>query len=327
MRAHFFELFLSCPFLLAFAARNRDPQPSLEDQHFVANTYGFLRTSSDQVGQAAQSTLGIQGSLTQLSDELSGEYDTWTAKKSSLVADNDRVRVAIAHSQGALQEHAIMREQALRLQDEIANRKTEREQFAVITAKARQAWNLEKEGEERVQARLEDELDQARLSKKQKEIEAQAKRASITEENRKIQKQIFEVNAQILKAQTDASNNRLAAGEKHSALQTASDSIQDHMHNLQTKVVAQAQLQQEIRTYEKRVASQIEERVKLMQSMLKTQKNCQAKLAGFETEVRTAQDDTRKAKKAMAKCQLQDAQNQEAQGVLNQCLVARKGGR
>merc|ERR1719313_1445527 len=123
-------------FVIAFvalteAAVHRGSQPtSVEDRHFIANTYGFLRTSSDDVGKAAQTVLGIQTNLDDLSKELDREYSAWISKKEALVSENNALRNGIASLQGTLQEQRSLHEEELRLQSELAAIQLEIKDFA-----------------------------------------------------------------------------------------------------------------------------------------------------------------------------------------------------
>merc|ERR1719235_2018381 len=83
-------------------------QPA-EVNHFMANTYGFLRSTSDNVGSAVSSMLSIQGNMEEMKRDLNGEYALWMKKKRALTDEHDRLSSDIAHMQAALDEQKAMR--------------------------------------------------------------------------------------------------------------------------------------------------------------------------------------------------------------------------
>jgi len=307
------------------AAVHRSSQPtSVEDKHFISNTYGFLRTSSDDVGKAAQTVLGIETNLDDLSKELDREYNTWIGKKEALVAENNGFRNGIASLQGTLQEQRSLHEEELRLQSELAAVQLEIKGFATTRAHGTQAWQQEENDLTIENQRLEQQIQAKRWEQSQKASAAVTKFNGIKDQSRALQQQIYTLNNEILTMQQAASNRRVENGKAHSSLLEQNAALQKEMQGLQSKVVVEAQLQQEIRSYEKHVGAQIDERVTQQKMTLKLQDQCNFKIEALETQVKAVQAGLTQSKKEMQACQALDAENQKAQGILNQCLAEKR---
>jgi len=322
-------LYLSFGFAVCLAiseaAIQRSSQPtSLEDKHFIANTYGFLRTSSDDVGKAAQTVLGIETNLDDLSKELDREYSAWISKKESLVSENNAIRNGIASLQGTLQEQRSLHEEELRLQSELAAIQLEIKNFAVSRGHGQQAWTQENSDSTIENQRLEQQIQGKRWEQSKKASDAVTKFNGIKDQSRSLQQQIYTLNKEVLAMQTAASTAKVEAGKQHSLLLEQNAALEKEMQGLQSKVVIEAQLQQEIKSYEKHVASQIDERVAQQKMTLRLQDQCNLKTEGLETQIKSVQAGLLQSKKEMQACQALDAENQKAQGILNQCLAAQK---
>lgn len=313
--------FIAC---VAFseAAIQRSSQPtSLEDKHFIANTYGFLRTSSDDVGKAAQTVLGIETNLGDLSKELDREYGAWISKKEALVSENNAVRNQIANLQGTLQEQRSLHEEELRLQSELAAVQLEIKNFAMTTAHGKQAWDQENNDLTIENQRLEQQIQGKRFEQSNQASEAVKKFNGIKDQSRSLQGQIYSLNTEVLQMQQAASMARVENGKHHGLLLEQNAALEKEMKGLQSKVVVEAQLQQEIRSYEKHVAAQIDERVAQQKMTLQLQDKCTFKTENLETQIKAVQAGLIQSKKEMQACQALDAENQKAQAILNQCLA------
>lgn len=300
------------------------PSPSVEDRHFIANTYGFLRSSSDNVGNAAQGILGVQTNLASLSQELEKEYGAWIQKKTSLVGENDGLRSEIAHLQGLLQEQNSLHQEAQRLQDEIALEKKATAELSAKIQLAQQGWTQEKDGYFAAVSKLEQQVENTRLDQSNKAKAAHEEYNSIKDQNRGLQQQIFQLNSELLEMQNAASKRRVEAGQRRAELIAGNEVQQTSLHGLQAQVVAQAQLQQEIRSYQHKVGVQIDERVNQLKMTTDLQASCKVQISQIEDSIKVAQSGIEQAKKAIMDCQTIDAQNQQAQGILNQCLARQK---
>lgn len=307
---------------LTEAAVHRGSQPSsVEDKHFIANTYGFLRTSSDDVGKAAQTVLGIQTNLDDLSKELDREYGSWITKKEALVSENNALRNEIANLQGTLQEQRSLHEEELRLQSEIAAVKLELHNFLTTREHGLQSWTQENHDLTIENQRLEQQIEGKRWEQSKQSSDAVATFNQIKDQSRTLQGQIYTLNNEVQAMLTAASTRRVDHGQKRSVLLEQNSALEKEMQQLQSKAVIEAQLTQEIRSYEKQVAAQIDERVAQQRMTLKLQDQCNTKISGIETEVKAVQAGLAQSKKEIQACQALDAENQKAQGILNQCLA------
>jgi hypothetical protein len=300
------------------------PAASVEEKHFIANTYGFLRTSSDDVGKAAETVLGIETNLDDLSKELDREYGAWISKKEALVSENNALRNHIAHLQGSLQEQRSLHEEELRLQSELAAVQLEIKNFAMTRAHGQAAWNEENNAHTIENQRIEQQIQAKRHEQSQKASDAVAKFNSIKDQTRGLQQQIYTLNNEVLAMQATASTARVEHGKHQSLLLEQNGALEKEMKGLQSKVVVEAQLQQEIRSYEKQVAAQIDERVAQQRLTLQLQDQCTLKQTGLETQIKSVQSGLVQSKKEMQACQALDAENQKAQAILNQCLAEKR---
>lgn len=299
-------------------------QPPVEDRHFIANTYGFLRSSSDNVGTAAQGVLGVQTNLAELSQELEKEYGSWIQKKSSLVKENDGLRAEMAHLQGVIQEQHSLTDEATRLQADIAAEKKIIAELTLKIEEARKGWAMEKDGYLAGESKLEQQVLNARQDQSNKAHAAHEHYNEIKDQNRGLQQQIFQLNSEMLEMQNAASKRRVEAGQRRAEVLAGNEGQQNLLHGLQAKVVAQAQLQQEIRSYQHNVAVQINERVNQLKMTTDLQGTCTSQIDAIEDQVKVAQSGIAQAKKAIMECQTIDAENQQKQGLLNQCLARTK---
>jgi len=325
MYLYVFLGFAACVALSEAAARSRGQQPtSVEDRHFIANTYGFLRTSSDNVGKAAQTVLGIETNLDDLSKELDREYNAWIAKKEALVAVNSGLRNGIATLQGTLQEQRSLHEEELRLQSELTALQQEIASFATTRTHGKAAWDTEDHDLTIENQRIEQQIQAKRWEQSQKATDAVQKFNSIKDQSRGLQTQIYTLNNEVLAMQSAASQRRVENGKTHGLLLEQNAALEKEMQGLQSKVVVEAQLQQEIKSYEKHVAAQIDERVAQQKMTLKLQDTCNFESEGLEQQIKAVQAGLVQSKKEMQACQELDAENQKVQATLNECLVSKK---
>jgi len=316
--------FTTCMALIEGAVHRGKQPTTVEDRHFIANTYGFLRSSSDDVGKAAQTVLGIETNLDDLSKELDREYNSWISKKEALVAENNGFRNEIAMLQGKLQEQRSLHEEELRLQSELAAVQVEIKHFATTREHSKASWEQESHDLTIENQRLEQQIEGKRIEQTQKAAAAVKKFNEIKDQSRGLQEQIYELNKEVLEKQNAAAHRRIENGKKHSLLLEQNAALQKEIQALQAKVVVEAQMMQEIRSYEKHVAVQIDERVAQQKLTLQLQDQCNTKTNNLETQIKGVQAGLAQSKKEMQACQALDAENQKAQGLLNQCLAEMK---
>lgn len=317
--------FAACVTICGAVVQTRVSQPtSVEDRHFIANTYGFLRTSSDDVGKAAQTVLGIETNLDDLSKELDREYNEWITKKESLVAENNALRNGIASFQGTLQEQRSLHEEELLLQSQLAAVQQEIKSFLTTRAHGKSAWDQENNDLTIENQRLEQQIQGKRWEQSTKATDAVKKFNSVKDTSRGLQQQIYNLNNEVLAMQSAASKRRVENGKTHGLLLEQNAALEKEMQGLQAKVVVNAQLQQEIKSYESHVASQIDERVAQQKLTLELQDKCKFQNDGLEMQIKAVQAGLLQTKKEMQACQSLDAENQKVQAILNECLASKK---
>merc|ERR1719162_2332344 len=91
----------------------------------MANTYGFLRTASNNVGNTVEGVLGVEGSLTDMKKDLDKEFDRWQAKKKVLLAERGRLSTAKSRAKDTLLKQKQMQEEKKRVAGDVAVREAD----------------------------------------------------------------------------------------------------------------------------------------------------------------------------------------------------------
>lgn len=296
----------------------------VEDQHFMANTYGFLRSTSDSVGQAVGSVLQIQNNLDEMKKDLASEYSMWEKKKQGLTAENERLRSEIARLAAAKQEQHNEVEEGVRLERELAFHKAESEKAEKETADARKRWAAQKASLLQDIKKLEAEIDYGQKIRGQKAAAASTKTSEIRSQNLKLQQQIFDLNQEVLKLQQTASRHRLDAGQKRSEVLAKIDDEQARIRSLQQQLVEQAKRRQSVQRARQQAAAQVEQTGKQREELQRARTECDTSVRQLEGQVAVAKTQLVQANKHIQECQAIDAENQGLQTKLNQCNAMKK---
>eukprot|EP00747_Dinoflagellata_sp_TGD_P163300 gnl/TRDRNA2_/TRDRNA2_181830_c0_seq1.p1 gnl/TRDRNA2_/TRDRNA2_181830_c0~~gnl/TRDRNA2_/TRDRNA2_181830_c0_seq1.p1 ORF type:complete len:326 (+),score=96.98 gnl/TRDRNA2_/TRDRNA2_181830_c0_seq1:82-1059(+) len=312
--------------LVADAARLQAKQPA-EVNHFMSNTYGFLRSTSDNVGSAVSSMLSIQGNMEEMKRDLNGEYALWMKKKRNLADEHDRLASDIAHMQAALDEQHGMREEKLRLQGVLEFQKQKTAQTMEETNQKRKVWAQALSDVNKDITMLEKQIEEGHSSKLGHVSDVSKRTSELRDQNRFLQDQIFHLNEQNVHLETTTSQKKVEIGQIHSGLLAQIDSIQKQIHSFQDEVIAQAQLRTEVLGYRHRVSAQMKQTEDQRSRLTTLQSSCTASLKEIEDKILTAQAKLKNANEELVGCQELDGENQKIQRALNQCKAVTKAGR
>merc|ERR1719223_2465959 len=100
------------------------PTPAPSD-NAMANTYGFLRSASNNVGNTVEGVLTVEGSLADMKKDLDTEYTRWQAKKKALLQEREKLNSEKSRLNGALQKQKDQRAEKERIAGSIATLQAE----------------------------------------------------------------------------------------------------------------------------------------------------------------------------------------------------------
>lgn len=308
------------------AAAGRQQQP-VEDKHFMANTYGFLRSTSDSVGEAVQGALAVQSSLDEVKKDLASEYDKWMRKKKDLSGENDRLKASLARLQAARQDQASMREHVLRLTAELTSLQQGTKVIMEGTEKDKAFADKSKADIQAQILSLEESAKQAQNRSAEQAAHFLNADSITRTEIRTLQTNIVVLTQKVEAQEAVFGTFQAAAAQNHSALLSESDKLQAQLDALQREKVAQAQLQQDVEVYRRRVAEQALQVVNQKKSTQALKAQCAAKENDVEQQISEAKKDLAAANAVIQGCQDLDAKNQELQGQLNGCTAMKRSAR
>jgi len=290
----------------------------------MANTYGFLRSTSDNVGGAVSSMLSIQGNMEEMKTDLNNEYSLWMQKKRALTDEHDRLASDIAHMKAALDEQHAMREEKLRLQGVLEVEKQKTATTVAETNAKREAWAQALADVNKDITMLEKQIDDSHSKKISGVTDSSTRTSQLRDQNRFLQDQIFHLNQQNTALQTTLSQKKVEFGKVHGALLTQIDEAQKGIHGYQREVVAQAQLRTEVLGYRHRVSAQMAETEGQNNRLTHMRINCTASLKKIEDKIAMYQVSLKSANQELMACQQLDGENQLIQRELNQCKATQR---
>lgn len=304
------------------------PAPAAADMHnAMANTYGFLRTSSDKVGTTVSSLLGIEGSLEDSYKDLNEEYKRWIHKKKVLLKDQEKQQSEIDRLKGELEEQKKMREEKKRVEGETTMREEEndKQNATNIAEEARRV--LEKQAMEEEIQNLIMMTENIQRIKQERVDAANNKTAYLKDENRGLQQEVFDLNKDVLDLEAEAAKNFTANKEIVSNLLSEVEAMQNSIHALEKQLIAQAQLEEEVQRSRERLAAQTAEVVRQRQKLTDAKDKCDLNKKRMTDEIEGTKGSLNSANKQMSQCQDIDASNQKLQAELNECLLRKRSER
>lgn len=295
-----------------------------EDQHYLQETYSFLRSSSNRVGGGIETMMGVQTNLDTLGKDLNAEYDHWIAKRSDLLSERDRLAVEMARLQAAVEEQKKKRSLKARLERErdllhkenqvlrIANDGFHMQRLAEILKVKDKSQSLEA-----IAAKSQD-------GKVGLATDANVRTQHVREKNKVIQKQVFDLNQQVLVLEDQQSKASVAHQKTHQGILLEIESTQKTIQGYQKDVIFQAQLQQQSRDYRSQVVAQAQQTMKQRAAVISLQQNCTTLLKQADQDITNSKLSLQQANSILSECQTLDGDNQRLQANVNHCNLMQK---
>lgn len=302
------------------AVHAEKPAPA-QGKHFLTNTYGFLRSSGNNVGSAASSMLSIQTSLDDMQKDLTGEYDMWAQKQKSLTGERSRLTNEIAQLQRERLEQRAMGEEKLRLQNTVNLYQAEVQHATDNINVARQKWGLQRAAMDKDNQILVRHLEESQQMKVARVAAAQQTLSQTRDQNRVLQRDIFHLNRQNLQLQATINSQNVSNQMEASKILKKIQVVQTQLHSLQEDMVSQAQLQQQVENAKTRVSVQLSETTKQQKALEQYQIDSVEQLRKADIVILEAKASLNQANKDMIDCQNVDGVNQQIQSQVSQCKM------
>jgi len=293
----------------------------------MAQTYGFLRTASNNVGNTVEGVLGVEGSLTDMKKDLDQEYARWMVKKKVLVGDRDKLTAEIARYKGLLLSQKEMRGEVERVTGDIASTKAENAKIAAANQEKEAKRKLEKKGQEEDIHSLKCAMKAIQQAKQDKVDSANNKTMVLKSKNRLLQEQVFKLNKEVQQLIVKATNQNIKNKEAVSSLLAQVEAVQGQIHGLEKELVAQAQLEETVQRARERLSKQSSETVKQRGKLTEAQATCMSNNKKMVSQIEGARRTLNAANVQMMQCQNLDAVNQKMQSKLNECIYRKRSSR
>lgn len=230
------------------------------EDNAMANTYGFLRKSSNTVGNAVENVLGVEGSLDDMNKNLDEEYKRWILKKKVLMSDRDKLKSEIQRAKAALLEQKAMREEKERLEGRTKIEKGQNAKRVDAIEAAAMKWKFEKSTwEDQIKLIQCQTANTERI--KQERVQAANKKTSVLKDaNRVLQQNVFNLNKELNKLVVNFTQMKIENNQTVSQELGKIEVVQKKIHALEEDLMAQAQLEEAVQRARERVAAQAQER-------------------------------------------------------------------
>lgn len=293
----------------------------------MANTYGFLRTASNNVGNTVEGVLGVEGSLTDMKKDLDKEYDRWMVKKKALLADKGKLKAETQRLKLSLMKQKEMREEKKRVEGDTAAQKAQNVKQVAENKENEEKRKLSRKG-------MEEDIDSLKCATaaiqqaKQDQVDAANKITSVLkEQNRALQEDVFRLNKDVVKQGETTSDHKIKNKDAQSALLAQVEALQKQIHGLETELIAQAQLEETVQRARERLAAQSSETVRQREKLTEAQAQCMANKKKMTSDIEGAKRALNDANAQMMQCQNLDGDNQKLQTKLNQCIAIKRSER
>lgn len=293
----------------------------------MANTYGFLRTASNNVGNTVEGVLGVEGSLTDMKKDLDKEFDRWQAKKKVLLAEREKLTSAKSRAKDTLLKQKEMQEEKKRVEGDVAVRKADNAKQAQTNKDNEAKRALDKKGMEKD---IEDLKCQTKVIQqaKQDTVDAANKKTSVLkDQNRVLQEAVFKLNKQVTKLTVASTEQKITNKNEQSSLLSEVEALQNQIHGLEKQLVAQAQLEETVQRARERLSTQSSETVKQGEKLTAAQAKCGDNKKRMTGDVEAAKKGLNSANAEMMQCQNLDGDNQKLQAQLNRCITKKRSVR
>jgi len=293
----------------------------------MTQTYGFLRTASNNVGNTVETVIGIEDSLEDMGKDLDEEYKRWMQKKLVLTQEGNKFKSEIAKLKRALQEQKKMDSERERIQGEVAMKQVENRKIAAETKERAARQQLEKKGMEEDIEALQCQTKAIQQVKQERVDLANKKTAQLKNQNRILQEAVFRLNKEVMGLAANASEAKIKNKAVTSGLLAKIEAVQKQIHGLETQLVAQAQLEETVQRARERLATQSAQTVRQREKLTEAQAKCMMNKKQMEKDIEASKAKLNAATQQMVQCQIMDGQNQQMQTQLNSCLMKKRDER
>jgi chromosome segregation ATPase len=308
----------------------KQPQPSTppaSGENAMANTYGFLRTASNNVGNTVEGVLGVEGSLTDMKKDLDKEYDRWMKKKKVLLAERDKLKSQKARANGVLLEQKQMQEEKKRVAGDVAAQQADNKKQEAANKEKAAKIELDKKGMDEDIEALKCHTKTIQQAKQDRVDAANQKTSVLKDQNRVLQDAVFRLNKEVTNLGVEATKEDIQHKDTKSGLLAKVEALQNQIHGLEKQLVAQAQLEETVDRARERLAAQTAQTVQQREKLTAAQSKCMANRNQMTSDIEAAKRNLNDANVQMMQCQNLDGENQKLQAELNACMVTKRSTR
>lgn len=305
----------------------KQPAQTPTGENAMANTYGFLRTASTNVGNTVEGVLGVEGSLTDMKKDLDTEYERWLLKKKALLGDRDKLNSDISRLKGVLLQQEEMRQEVQRTKGNVAMQQAQNVKKAAANKEAEAKRDLDRKG-------MKEDIDALKCATKtiqqakQVAVDTANKKTSVLkDQNRILQEQVFQLNKDFQTLEKTSEQQNITNKQTTSGLLAEVEALQNQIHGLEQALIAQAQLEEMVERSRERLATQSTETVRQREMLTKAQDQCMTQKKNLVTNIEVSKRKLNEANVQMVQCQNLDGQNQQLQAQLNECISRKRSER
>jgi len=301
------------------ASIQANPNPNLEENTFMHKTWGFLRSSSDQVGSAAADVLSLQGNLEELQKNLGVEYDAWTKTKQTLLQENEELKNTKAHLEGEIQAQGQQHLELTRLQDSIAENEKALTWEATSLEQQVTQWQKEKSLMEKNVADIEAQIAAVAKQEEAAKAAALAETRRLRDQKAEQQHLVYDRTQELMKQNNALAQLKIDSGRKHAELISQNQAAMKEVEMLQKDIQQTAQVQHALLSLKARVGAQVDQKVQEKDEASRLAKRCQADAEALDRQIKQVSAQTAEFREQIRGCQALDGENQKLIADLNAC--------
>lgn len=316
------------PLAIGMTMKKAAPAPdAATGDNAMANTYGFLRTASNNVGNTVEGALNVEGSLTDMKKDLDHEYARWKEKKKVLLSERDKMNSEKKRLKEVLLQQKALREDLERTLGDVEAKKEANKKAAQLEAEAQARRANDRKGMEEDIDALKCATKTIQQAKQTRLDAANTKTATLKEQNRQLQEQVFHLNKEVNTLTVVSVKQNNTNKEAVSGLLARVEALQKQIHGLEKELVAQAQLEEAVQRARERLNTQNGEVVAQREKLTKAQSECMSNKNHIQKDVEMFKRQLNDANMEMMQCQNMDGQNQQLQAELNTCILTKRSQR
>lgn len=325
-----FRLLALCWAVAGMTMKTAQPAPQANapgGENAMANTYGFLRTASNNVGNTVEGVLDVEGSLTDMKKDLDMEYQRWKGKKKVLLSEREKLSSEVSRLKGVLLQQEETRQEVQRIKGNVAAQQAENVKAAAANKEAEARRALDRKGMNEDIDALKCATKAIQQAKQVKIDEANKKTKALKEQNRILQQQVFKANQDFNTLVTTSLKLNVTNKATTSGFLGQVEALQNQIHGLEKDLVAQAQLEEMVERARERLSTQSSETVRQREKLTAAQSKCMDNRHRVIDEIEAAKRSLNNANTEMMQCQNLDGENQRMQAELNECINRKRSER